>query len=143
VNEADEALLGERGVDRNARGDEMFAVGFDLIATLLAEPDYWKVESPIERGLYEALRHMSPEVKIRAQVWIGRYRVDLLVEDRLVVECDGRDFHSTPEQQSADRVRDATLKAAGYRVFRLSGSNICKRPYSCAISVLRKVGIIE
>lgn len=46
--------------------------------------------------------------------------VDLVVEGRLVVEVDGREYHTTDEQFELDRRRDARLAALGYRVLRFS-----------------------
>jgi very-short-patch-repair endonuclease len=46
--------------------------------------------------------------------------VDLVVEGRLVVEVDGREFHSSEDRFEEDRRRDAHLAALGYRVLRFS-----------------------
>ncbi len=56
-----------------------------------------------------------PQVKIS-----GVGRVDLLIGSRLVVEVDGWQYHSNPDQFEADRRRDARLSARGYRVLRFS-----------------------
>jgi len=53
-------------------------------------------------------------LRVRQQVQIGPDRVDALIGERLVVELDGAQFHDP----HADRVRDARLVAAGYRVLR-------------------------
>ena len=59
-------------------------------------------------------------VRVRAQVHIaGVRRVDLLVGDRLVIELDGRAFHSR-EDFERDRVQDLELALRGYLVVRLS-----------------------
>ncbi|MCS5719014.1 DUF559 domain-containing protein [Herbiconiux sp. CPCC 205763] len=55
------------------------------------------------------------QVKIR-----GVGYVDLLVGDRLVVETDGREWHTKPEAYLADRRRDLALAELGYLVLRLS-----------------------
>jgi very-short-patch-repair endonuclease len=46
--------------------------------------------------------------------------VDLVVEGRLVVEVDGREFHTSEDRFEEDRRRDAELVALGYRVLRFS-----------------------
>jgi hypothetical protein len=61
---------------------------------------------------------------------LPRPAVNVLVEDldvdavwhdaRLVVELDSRSFHDTQEAFERDRIRDATLQLAGYRVVRLT-----------------------
>lgn len=49
----------------------------------------------------------------------GIGRVDLVIDDRIVIEWDGG-THRTAEQQDADCRRDAYLTALGYRVLRFS-----------------------
>jgi len=52
---------------------------------------------------------------------------------RLVVECDGHDFHDrTKEQSSRDRARDRALTGFGLQVFRFTGADICKDVMGCA-----------
>ena len=47
---------------------------------------------------------------------------------RLVVELDSRTFHDTHEAFERDRVRDATLQLAGYRVVRLTHMRMKREP---------------
>jgi hypothetical protein len=55
------------------------------------------------------------------------------IVSRLVVECDGHDFHEkTKEQASRDKERDRFLKIGGYEVFRYAGTDIFNRPMECA-----------
>ncbi|MGJ0120195.1 type IV toxin-antitoxin system AbiEi family antitoxin domain-containing protein [Williamsia sp. MIQD14] len=46
--------------------------------------------------------------------------VDLLVGDRLVIECDSREHHTGTERYENDRARDRTLIELGYLPLRLS-----------------------
>lgn len=91
---------------------------------------------------------------IESQVQIGAYRVDFVVSAwtygqvwngknrwsrgeprwrRLVIECDGHDFHErTKEQAARDRSRDRSLNNDGYDVFRFTGSEIWRDPWGCA-----------
>jgi very-short-patch-repair endonuclease len=60
-------------------------------------------------------------IAARSQVKIrGVGSVDLLVGERLVVETDGREWHTKPEAYAEDRRRDLALAALGYTVLRLS-----------------------
>ncbi|HEY0259282.1 MAG TPA: DUF559 domain-containing protein [Lacisediminihabitans sp.] len=61
-----------------------------------------------------AFRMRRLGVRFRQQVRIGRYRVDFLIGERLVVEIDSLAFHDP----TADHVRDAHLGIRGYRVLR-------------------------
>lgn len=66
------------------------------------------------------LRLRSLRIRVRTQVRIGRYRVDLLVGDLPVIECDGSEHHRSWESHEADRERDRALVAEGYRVLRVT-----------------------
>jgi very-short-patch-repair endonuclease len=55
---------------------------------------------------------------------------------RLVVECDGHDFHErTKEQAANDRGRDRALQERGYVVFRFTGAEIWRDPIACVSQV--------
>ncbi len=72
------------------------------------------LESVARVGLQEA--GLEPE----AQVRIGQFRVDFLLDGWLVMECDGSDHHSGPVEFESDRQRDSALATMGYRVLRFS-----------------------
>ncbi|MDN5726892.1 MAG: DUF559 domain-containing protein [Propionibacteriales bacterium] len=60
-------------------------------------------------------------VHVRAQVSIpGVGRVDLLVGDRLVIECDSRQHHTGGKHYARDRRRDLELITLGYKPVRLT-----------------------
>jgi very-short-patch-repair endonuclease len=54
----------------------------------------------------------------------GVGRVDLLIGDRLIIECDGYQFHDDPTSRARDRRRDLALLARGYLVVRLDYDQI-------------------
>lgn len=66
---------------------------------------------------------------VQTQVYIrGVGFVDLLVEDKVVVEIDGFAYHSDAKQFAKDRRRDAALVAMGYRVLRFTWLDAVTRP---------------
>lgn len=65
------------------------------------------------------LRRLGIRCRIQVRVMDG-VRVDILVGDRLVIECDSREFHTGVENYARDRRRDLDLTAAGYLVIRLT-----------------------
>lgn len=87
-----------------------------------------------------------------------KYRVDFLFDTeensdfywfenelKLVIECDGHDYHKTTKAQvKKDNERDCDLKMSGYDVLHFSGSQIYNEPWKCAERVydyiLSKVG---
>lgn len=86
-------------------------------------------------------------IDIRTQAVIENFRVDFLIESltvpangrkvRLVVECDGHDFHErTKEQAARDRGRDRRLQELDYGIFRFTGSEIHNAPFACATKVI-------
>lgn len=83
---------------------------------------------------------VSPQFKI------DKYRADFLVSYRkdpefvtkkVVVECDGHNFHDRSEpERRAEKQRDRFFQKNGYRVFHFTGSEIIKNPFFCASEVL-------
>ncbi len=58
-------------------------------------------------------------------------------EVRLVVECDGHDFHEkTKEQARKDKKRDRELQKLGFRLFRYTGSEVWADPIAVATEAL-------
>ncbi len=128
-----------------------------------------RCESPIERVLYAAIlaQHKNTPLRIvlhnepwerttlmmaGAHFWpqtaLGNYRVDFAVFlvtnereiGRLVIECDGHDFHErTKVQARNDKSRDRYLVGDGFKVIRYAGSEIWRDPMRCAEEVLEIV----
>lgn len=113
-------------------------------------------ESPIEkifkiayelclfsRNEKDFLYYISPQEEIHLD---KNYRVDFLFDSeeisecygkplkplKLVIECDGHDFHSSKSQIKNDNERDLALKKAGYDVLHFSGSQIFNDPFKVA-----------
>ncbi|RDW15945.1 endonuclease domain-containing protein [Oceanobacillus chungangensis] len=86
-------------------------------------PDYWRCESPIERRVYQGLvQHGLYPVPQYKQ---GRYRIDLAFPGSLLaIECDGKAYHSSPEQKAHDRKKDRFLRSKGWTVLRFTGTKI-------------------
>jgi very-short-patch-repair endonuclease len=51
-------------------------------------------------------------------------RVDLVIGDRLIIELDGREHHSSELAFSADRRRDAAAAAQGFRTLRFTYAQV-------------------
>jgi very-short-patch-repair endonuclease len=62
-------------------------------------------------------------------MWIERYQVDFLWRaQRLVVEVDGFDTHSSRASFEADRRRDAYLMTKGLEVLRITWWQLTEEP---------------
>lgn len=82
-----------------------------------------KTESPIEDILLREFHMVGLYPTL--QYTIGKYRADFaFIDTHLIVECDGKEYHSTPEQIEYDQNRQAYLEQQGWKVIRFSGSDI-------------------
>lgn len=87
-------------------------------------------ESPIEERLKRALQRKG--INFVTQQKIGRYRVDFFFPDgNLVVEADGQEYHSKPDQRQNDMDRDFEIAGKGYNVLRFRGNQIYKDLETC------------
>lgn len=88
------------------------------------------LESPAEEAFLSLMIehfHLKPHgralhgsgLTLRMQVQALRYRLDFLVDDALVVEIDGAEWHSSPEAIARDKKRDEELVEAGYTILRI------------------------
>jgi hypothetical protein len=88
------------------------------------EPRIAMTRSELERRLLAecgAAGIPLPEVNVVIEEWT----VDALWRrERVIVELDGRDNHSTPGQMERDRRKDLQLRAAGYVVLRYTWAQI-------------------
>lgn len=75
--------------------------------------------------------------KLEAQKQIGDYRVDFLINDKLVVEVDGKTYHATVARFEADRRRDQILLEQGYVVARFTADQASREVAVTAEKILR------
>ena len=98
------------------------------------------VNTPIERRMQDAL--MVARIGFRTQrLLLGRYLVDILVNQApIVIEADGM-IHTHPRNQAKDALRDAALREAGYQVFRFTGSEINTDATACVQRLIDACGL--
>jgi very-short-patch-repair endonuclease len=94
-------------------------------------------ESGPETLVRLALRALGCRVKLQVAI-DGVGRVDMVVDGWLIVECDSKAFHSSWEQQRADRRRDAAAARLGYVTLRLLAEDILFR-HDETVELLRDV----
>jgi very-short-patch-repair endonuclease len=96
-----------------------------------------------ETGLVEisTMPSANTKVVILPQYQIGMRQVDFAIiisgvakeEIRIVVECDGHDWHEkTKEQAAHDKNRNRDLTIAGWKLLPFTGSEIWRNPQRCA-----------
>lgn len=76
-------------------------------------------ESGTETLVRMRLRALGIPVSVQVRI-SGVGRVDLLIGDRFVIECDSREFHTGSERYRTDRHRDRALIGLGYLPMRIT-----------------------
>lgn len=115
-----------------------------FLENLRLRRDLTKVcESPIEIDLGAALMMLAEgRYLIEPQHEAGGYRYDFSVRSLptkkllCLVECDGKEFHSTPGQKANDQAKDRLAESFGIRVVRLTGREIYRDPAKAAETVI-------
>ncbi len=113
----------------------------DILLTVHDRLDPTKItNSPMEDLLQTelAVRNLCPERGYK----IGKLTVDFCFpKDNLVIEVDGKDYHSSPEQKERDERRDGLLMKRGYTVLRFPGRQIYHDPKSCVARIAKFLGV--
>jgi very-short-patch-repair endonuclease len=98
------------------------------------------LNSPIELRMHDALRARGIGFDTHS-LMLGRYLVDIEIRQApIVIEADGAQ-HRLSGQHAKDVIRDAALSAAGYRVFRFTGSEINRDSAVCVEHVINACGL--
>jgi very-short-patch-repair endonuclease len=105
-----------------------------------------EIEVDLAVALTKALRVIDdPSLSLRHQFHLGRFLYDLYFKREgrskplLMIECDGKEFHSTDEQIANDRAKDARAAKLGIPLLRFSGSQIFRELDHCTKQVLREL----
>lgn len=105
-------------------------------------------ESPIEIALGAELRLLIDDyfppasATLVPQFKLDRFRYDFAVQftkderPALLIECDGREFHTKPEDVANDRRKDAAATKAGIRLMRFTGSDINRNGRGCVLIIV-------
>lgn len=117
------------------------------------------INSPIEQILYIAIHiyfnkknisfYVEPQHEINdkehkyiADFYISydEYVNNFLKEDfKLIIECDGFNYHSSKNQMTYDYERENILKLNGYDVLRFTGSQIYNDPMDCVKKIMKYI----
>ena len=58
---------------------------------------------------------------------------------KLIIECDGFDYHSNKKQMTYDYKRENNLKLNGYDIIRFTGSQIYNDPMDCVKKIMKYI----
>ncbi|MGH7625858.1 MAG: DUF559 domain-containing protein, partial [Gemmatimonadaceae bacterium] len=103
-----------------------------------------RAESDFEKEVIRRL--VNSGYRVEPQVWVGRYRIDMVVscgQKQVALECDGDRFHP-PEKIPEDMARQAVLERTGWRFVRIRGTRFYRSPdktMAWVQSELSKLGI--
>ena len=133
----------ERGPISIPHRDDLTPEQLSAVALCFEEVDKLH-ESPIEHqfGLAAAPVLARLSLRIVPQYQLFGYRYDFAIlhpkldQVLALVECDGKEFHSTLEQITNDRHKDAAAENIGAFVVRYSGSAITRDARECAENLL-------
>ncbi len=144
-----ERALAEASARRLVRRSELLS----LIARVGPRPGVPALRAMLELGSTPALTRSEAEERFlalvraaelpppEANVRIGPHEVDFLWPDqRLVVEIDGFQYHSSRATFERDRRRDADLAAQGYRVIRVTWRLMVDRPEAAVARIAAALG---
>ena len=121
---------------------------FNLIKAILTEAGVGPRKSltantPIECRLHDALMAAGIGFTTQRRL-VGRYVVDIEIHQApVVIEADGIRHRVSSGSQERDAVRDAAHEAAGYRVFRFTGSQINTDAVRCIQEVVNACGLVS
>jgi very-short-patch-repair endonuclease len=117
--------------------------GAGMLAALLEEhhAGSTRTRSEFEERLLELCRNYDlPQPLVNHT--IEGYEVDFIwPQARLIVETDGWAAHRTRTAFERDRLRDATLEAAGWRVIRITWRRLVREPELVAAQLARLLGL--
>lgn len=92
--------------------------------------------SPIEEAYLKACHRARLYPK--CQHSIGRFFVDFaFLEERVVIELDGHQYHKTKEQRTADAQRQRWLEMDGWKVVRFTGTEVHRNADYCVNQTVR------
>jgi very-short-patch-repair endonuclease len=95
---------------------------------LTTQHEQERAESELERSVLERL--LDAGYRVEPQVWVGHYRIDMVVSDdkaQVALECDGDRFHAA-DRIAEDMARQAVLERAGWRFIRVRGTRYYRDP---------------
>ena len=116
-----DSLLHKRVVQRNRVGALILQgpLSTHYLANRLHPRSGSGIESIVRFGLWAAGIEVTIQVVVR-----GAFRVDILIDDWLVLELDGRGTHAQKKAFTADRVREATIMRDGRIVLRFAYATV-------------------
>ena len=104
------------------------------------EPKLARTRSPLERLFLPLCEKFGVPLPDNINVWIAGVLVDAVWwKQKLVVELDGKDNHSSWGQIQRDRSNEMRVRGAGFDVFRYGTAQLEEQPSLVAGDVIRRL----
>jgi len=117
---------------------EMLGIDHATRQAMKLEAKIAKCESPMEVEFLKAVFVNAPDIV--PQYEVGTFRVDFaLPEQKIAVEVDGHEFHSSREQRTKDAQRERVIERGGWRIVRFTGTEIHADAKACAEEFYKQV----
>ncbi len=111
--------------------------GTARLRALLGSADSTITRSKAERLFLELVRKASLHLP-ETNASVAGFEVDAVWRrEKLIVEIDGKAFHSTSGRIAADRRREFAVAAAGYRVIRVTWHQLVHTPEALLVQLTR------
>ncbi len=85
------------------------------------------------------LRHSKISYKFQSSMF-GFFPDFVLPVRKIVIECDGKYWHSPPSVRKRDKKKDRLFANAGYRVIRVSSEDVVSKTAEVLVSLKRAIG---
>lgn len=135
-----EAIQGETGRDFSEIQEELLSENEKTEAIILPflfecscrfDCVFMFPQAYFDRDMGELFPELKPILPMRPDILFTH----LKTKAKLVVECDGFEYHKEKENFKKDRKRDRVLKHAGFETMRFAGSEIYSDPENCAFDI--------
>jgi superfamily I DNA and/or RNA helicase/very-short-patch-repair endonuclease len=106
-------------------------------------------ESPFEEEVYERLSKVIDPLKLHTQYKVSEFRIDIVYDPqvegypKIAIECDGADYHSSPEAYLYDCHRQKILEGHGFVFHRIWSTNWWRNPDKETTQLLNFIENIE
>lgn len=112
--------------DRNALEFENIKKKYESKGAILSDDSYltnvYKIEIIPQ---YEVKTKLNKKFRLDFGLVKSMLRENKIIElEKICIECDGHEYHSTKEQITRDNARARELTLEGWKIFRFSGSEI-------------------
>jgi len=102
-----------------------------------------KQDTSIERAVEQELQRRHIPFMKQVPIPFAHTVVDFLLDNKIVIYCDGDYWHSIPKMRNKDINQDTLLTLSGYKVFRLKEKNINKNVAKCIDKIFKRVGYVR